>query len=74
VINPHSEGAATFVKDQQRRADFKTIAIQDPDMYPQEAASIDGIDAALVKPARRHKRTQRIEWTGVVDSMMRWVR
>jgi hypothetical protein len=72
VINPDSEGAAAFVEDQRRRADFKTIAIQVPDAQRQEAASIGGIDAALVKPGR-HNELNAFEWTGVVDSlMMKW--
>jgi hypothetical protein len=72
VINPNSEGAAAFVESQRRQADFKTIAIQAPDEPPQEPASIDRIDAALVKPGR-HNDLNAFEWTGVVDSlMMKW--
>jgi response regulator RpfG family c-di-GMP phosphodiesterase len=73
VINPNSEGAAAFVKDQRRRADFKTIAINAPDAQPQAAAPIEGIDAALVKPGR-HNDLNAFEWTSVIDSlMMKWV-
>jgi hypothetical protein len=47
-------------------------AIQAPDEPPQEPASIDRIDAALVKPGR-HNDLNAFEWTGVVDSlMMKW--
>jgi hypothetical protein len=70
VINPNSEGAAAFVEDQRRQADFKTLAIHASDAL--EPAPIGSIDAALIKPGR-HTDLNAFEWTGVVDSlMMKW--
>jgi DNA-binding response OmpR family regulator len=73
VINPNSTDAAAFIEDQRHRADFKTIAIQTPDMpQEEEAGPVYGIDAAMIKPQRPNDITA-FEWMGVIDSLlMKW--
>jgi len=75
VINPNTAGAAAFVEDQRRFADFKTIAIHPPDvpLQVEDDAPFAGIDADLAKPGRPNDLAA-FEWMGVIDSLLvKWV-
>jgi DNA-binding NtrC family response regulator len=66
VANPDSGGAAVFIEDQRRRAEFNLIMMHAED-EPHEM--MEGVDAVMAKPETPNVESE-LEWVHLVEVVL----